>query len=51
MMRLLERALFVIAIAALGWYGSVRIAAAREQAALSRELEAGAHSVRPSARD
>jgi sortase A len=42
MMRVLEGALLVIAIAALGWYGSVRIAAAREQAALSRELEAGA---------
>ena len=44
MMRVLERALFVIAIAALGCYGSVRIAAAREQAALSHELEAGARS-------
>jgi sortase A len=47
MMRVLERALFVIAVASLGWYGSVRIAAAREQAALSSELEAGARSVRP----
>jgi sortase A len=35
----LERLLFVLAIVALGWYGVVKVGAAREQAALSSELE------------
>jgi sortase A len=38
-MRALERVLFLAAVAALGWYGAVSITAAREQAALSDELE------------
>jgi sortase A len=42
MMRWLERLLLVIGIAALGWYSTVKIAATREQAALSRELDAAA---------
>jgi len=45
-MRAFERALFVIGILALGWYGTAQLAAAREQAALSRELDrARAHAV------
>ncbi len=39
MMRALERQLFVVAVCALAWYGTARIAATREQASLSRELE------------
>jgi len=57
-MRALERTLFVIAAVALAWYAGVTIDAAREQAALSRELEssrvapatvsdAGAHAAVP----
>lgn len=38
MMRGLERLLFVVAVCALAWYGTARIDATREQAALSREL-------------
>jgi sortase A len=38
-LRWLERLLFLVAIAALGWYGIVKLDAAREQAALSSELE------------
>jgi sortase A len=38
-LRWLERLLFVVGIAALGWYATVLIDAAREQQALSRELE------------
>ena len=40
MIRTVERILFVIGIVALGWYATARLAAAREQSALSRELEA-----------
>ena len=47
MMRWLERLLFVIGIAALGWYSTVKIAATREQAALSHELEAARTTVAP----
>jgi sortase A len=39
MIRAVERVLFGIAAAALGWYATVSIDAAREQAALSHELE------------
>ena len=39
-MRIVERLLFVVGILALSWYATVQIAAAREQAALSRDLEA-----------
>jgi sortase A len=38
-LRWLERLLFLVAIVALGWYAIVRVDAAREQAALSRDLE------------
>lgn len=38
-MRSLERVLLVIGVLALSWYGTAHIVAAREQAALSRELE------------
>jgi len=40
MIRAIERSLFVVAFVALSWYAAARIDAAREQAALSRELEA-----------
>ena len=40
MLRYAERALFAIGIIALAWFASGQIYAAREQAALSRELEA-----------
>ncbi|HET7698400.1 MAG TPA: class D sortase [Vicinamibacterales bacterium] len=39
-MRAAERLLFAIALAALAWFAAGQIHAAREQAALSRELEA-----------
>ncbi len=39
MIRAIERSLFVVAFVALSWYAAARIDAAREQAALSRELE------------
>lgn len=39
LLRVLERVCLAIGIVALGWYGTVRLAAVREQAALSRELE------------
>ncbi|HYT67622.1 MAG TPA: class D sortase [Vicinamibacterales bacterium] len=39
MIRAIERLLFVLGFAALGWYATAHIEAAREQAALSRELE------------
>jgi sortase A len=39
-MRTLERLLLVLGIVALSWYATTLVAAAREQAALSRELEA-----------
>lgn len=39
MIRLVERVLFGVAAAALAWYATVTIDAAREQAALSSELE------------
>jgi LPXTG-site transpeptidase (sortase) family protein len=38
-LRWLERLLLVVAIVALGWYAGVKLDAAREQAALSTELE------------
>ena len=38
-MRTLERALLVIGMVALTWYASAHVLAAREQAAMSRELE------------
>ena len=38
-LRWLERLLFLVAIVAIGWYASVQIDAAREQAALSSDLE------------
>jgi sortase A len=38
-MRALERVLLLVALLALGWYGAVSLTAAREQAALSDELE------------
>jgi len=38
-LRAIEGALYAIAVVALAWYGGVRIAAAREQAALADELE------------
>jgi sortase A len=38
--RIVERVLFVAGILALSWYAIAHVAAAREQAALSRELEA-----------
>jgi sortase A len=37
--RLIERGLYGVAVVALGWYAAVTIDAAREQAALSSELE------------
>jgi sortase A len=40
LMRIGERLLFAIGIVAFGWFASAQIYAAREQAALSRELEA-----------
>lgn len=39
-LRWLERLFFLVAIVALGWYAIVEVDAAREQAALSSELEA-----------
>ena len=39
-MRTLERLLLVVGIVALSWYATAHVAAAREQAALSRDLEA-----------
>jgi sortase A len=48
-MRTLERLLLVIGVLALSWYATAHIVAAREQAALSRELEA-ARVVAPVAR-
>lgn len=39
-LRWIERVLFLVAIVALGWYAIVKLDAAREQAALSSELEA-----------
>lgn len=38
-MHAVERVLFVVAAVAIGWYAGVRVQAAREQAALSNELE------------
>lgn len=38
-LRWLERLLFLVAIVVLGWYAVVKLDAAREQAALSSELE------------
>jgi LPXTG-site transpeptidase (sortase) family protein len=38
-LRWLERFLFLVAIVAIGWYATIRLDAAREQAALSRDLE------------
>ena len=46
MMRLAERVLLAIGIVALAWYGTAHLAAAREQAALSRELDAARDVVR-----
>lgn len=47
-MRTLERALFAVGLIALAWYGMAQVATAREQSALSRELEeARAASVTP----
>jgi sortase A len=40
MMRVAERILLVIGIVATAWYATAHLAAAREQAALSRELDA-----------
>ena len=39
-MRAVERLLFIVGVVALGWFATGQIHAAREQAALSRELEA-----------
>ena len=39
-MRAVERLLFAVGVIALGWFATGQIHAAREQAALSRELEA-----------
>jgi sortase A len=39
MMRTLERGLLVIGLLALSWYATAHVVAAREQAALSRELD------------
>jgi sortase A len=38
LLRVLELTLLVVGMAALGWYAVARVAAAREQASLSREL-------------
>src|SRR5437764_1175385 len=46
-LRVVERALLIVAISSLGLYGTVRIAAAREQAALSRELTTAYHAAAP----
>jgi len=45
-LRFLERVLLVIALVAFGAYAAVQVAAAREQASLSRELENATHAVR-----
>ena len=39
LMHTLERVLLAIGVVALGWYATVTVSSAREQAALSRELE------------
>jgi len=44
-LRLLEALLLTTAVLALGWYGTVRIAATREQASLSRELDLSRASI------
>ena len=51
MIRWIERVLFGVAAAALAWYATVTIDAAREQAALSNELERArlASAARPAA--
>lgn len=49
-MQALERLLFVIGVVACGWFASGQIHAAREQAALSRELQQAQRSAAPSAR-
>ena len=46
-LRVVERALLIVAIGSLGLYGTVRIAAAREQAALSRELTTAYRAAAP----
>jgi len=46
-MRWLERLLLVVGIVALGWYAAVKVAATREQAALSNELEVARAAVSP----
>ena len=38
-LRLVEALLFVVAVASIGWYATVHILSAREQAALSQELD------------
>ena len=38
LLRVLELTLFVVGIAAIGWYATAHLAASREQASLSREL-------------
>ena len=45
MMRFAERVLLVIGLVATGWYGTAHLAAAREQAALSRELDAAREAI------
>ena len=48
MIRLAERVLLAIGIVAAAWYGTAHVAASREQAALSRELDAARQVARPS---
>ena len=50
LMQALERLLFVIGVVACGWFASGQIYSAREQAALSRELQQAQRSAAPSAR-
>ena len=49
MTRWIERLLLVVGIVALGYYTTVKIAATREQAALSQELEVARTAVSPAA--
>jgi sortase A len=49
--RLAERVLLAIGLFSAAWYGTAHLAAAREQAALSRELDAAREEVRPDVAD
>jgi sortase A len=51
MMRWVERLLLLIGVVALGWYATAHIAAAREQSALSQDLEAARASIAAEPRD